>query len=171
MSNGFAVTVARIALAAALVLGAGGARRAEAGSYDPVLVIGQAISTGQARPTLLSLVGAWSFDDILQVDFPLNVVVSQGEVFVRYSVGSASGISGSFAGLSDGLTVQEVPNLEASGSADSSSSLVKLTAHQMTLALPPIFLPGPVTVVMYAKLQREGILFSNRTQSTPDGGS
>lgn len=143
-----------------------GSGPAVAGSYDPVLVIGEALSSGVGAPSLLTLAGTWSFDDILQVDFPLNVVVRQGAVFVRYPVGGSPPVSGSFDGLVDGLTASEVPNFEAAGAPEPQASLVRLTSHQMTLALPPIFSPGPLTVVLYVHLNREGTLLSNVIAST-----
>lgn len=149
---------------AALLLGRGDSARA--GSYDPVLVIGEALSSGVGAPTFLTLAGTWSFDDILQVDFPLNIVVHQGPVYVRYAVGGATPVSGSFDGLGDGLSASEIPNLEGSGAADPQASLVRLTSHQMSLALPPIFSPGPVAVVLYVHLNREGTLLSNAIDST-----
>jgi hypothetical protein len=136
-------------------------RIAAAGSYDPVLVIGQATVSGGAPPTLVTLTGAWSFDDIVQVDFPLNVVVSQGSTFVRCSVGAASCRSGVFAPLADGLVSSEVDPFEAAGADAPASRITRLTSHQITIALPPVFDSGPVEVRLYAKLQREGVLFSN----------
>ena len=147
-----------------------GGDHAVAGSYDPTLVIGQAVSTGAGAPTLLSLTGTWSFDDILQVDFPLNVVVRQGTLFVRYPVGGAPAVSGSFADLADGLSASEVASLESVGAPNPQASLVRLTAHQMTLALPPIFAPGTVTVVLYVRLAREGTLLSNAIESSGEVG-
>ncbi len=141
---------------------------AHAGSYDPVLIVGQAVSTGTGSPALLTLEGNWSFDDILQVDFPLSVVVRQGTVFARFPVGGDA-VSGTFAGLADGLSAGEVPSLEQAGAPDAAAAFTRLTAHEIVLTLPPIFAPGPLTVVLYAQLAREGTLLSNVVTSRGDG--
>ena len=159
-----------IAVLLALSFVLAGGRPSCAGSYDPVLVVGQAITTGATAPTAVSLTGSWSYDDILQVSFPLNIVVSQGNTFARYPVGSSSAISGTFSGLADGLTAQEISSFEAAGSADPQAMLVRLTTHNVTLALPPIFAAGPLKVMLYVNLTREGILMSNVAESTVEVG-
>jgi hypothetical protein len=141
---------------------------ANAGSTDPVLVVGHASMHGDPS-RVLELVGSWGFDDMLQLDYPLSVVVHQGSSYVRYPFGGPA-VSGTFAGLSDGLTAGEIAGLEASGSPSASAAMSRLALHEMTLALPPGF-PAQnsqtVHVVMYVSLPGEGTFLSN----TADAGA
>lgn len=141
---------------------------ARAGSTDPVLVIGQATASGSPA-RIVDLLGAWGFDDLLQVTYPLNVVVVQGSSFVRFPVGDAA-VAGTFAGLSDGLSIAEIPALEAAGSPSAQASIVRLATHEMSLALPDSFSPGDVDIVLYTSIPGEGVFLSN-TATAPGAGS
>jgi hypothetical protein len=139
-----------------------------AGSTDPVLVIGQATASGSPA-RIVDLLGAWGFDDVMQIDYPLNVVVRQGTSFVRFPVGDAP-VAGTFAGLSDGLTTAEIGALEAAGSPSSDAAIVRLAAHEMTLALPASFAAGSVEIVLYTTVPGEGVFLSNAAEA-PGAGS
>lgn len=145
-----------------------GERATHAGSTDPVLVIGQASASGGSPARLLDLLGSWGFDDALQIDYPLSIVVSQGSSFVRYSFGGQA-VSGTFAGVGDGLSISEIAALEASGSPDSRASITRLALHEMTLSLPPIFSAGDLNVVVYVSLAGEGTFLSNTAQAAEGG--
>lgn len=154
-----------VAVAAALALfSAPGAR---AGSTDPVLVIGQATCGGGSPARLVDLLGSWGFDDVLQIDYPLTVVVYQGSTFVRLRTGQPA-VAGSFAGLSDGLAAGEVAALEGAGSPTASASIVRFASHEMTLALPPVFAAGDLEVILYVSLPGEGLFLSNAAIAVRD---
>lgn len=153
---------------AAMLLAVAAATAAHAGSTDPVLVIGQATTSGGTPARLLDLLGAWGFDDVVQIDYPLSVVVSQGSSFVRYPVGDVP-VSGTFAGLADGLAPSEVASLESTGSPAPDASIVHLDLHEMTLGLPPTFTAGPVDVVLYTTLPGEGTFVSNTVEAVESG--
>lgn len=156
-----------ITVAAALWLAAP-APAARAGSTDPMLVIGEATASGGSPARIVTLLGAWGFDDALQIDYPLNIVVSQGSSFIRYPVGG-SPVAGTFAGLTDGLTVAEIPSLEATGAAAWSASIQRLAQHEMSLALPPTLSAGTVTVVLYVVVPGEGTFLSNTAETVGAG--
>lgn len=149
-----------LALATALLALAPAPTPVLAGSTDPVLVIGQATATGNPAAELVELTGAWGFDDILQLDFPLGIVVRQGAVFALFSPAQTAK-SGTFAALADGLAAGEIAGLEASASSDAGAALLRLGAHEMTLQLPPVFAAGDVSVVLYVVLPAEGTFLSN----------
>lgn len=155
---------AALALAAAALL-ASAPTPALAGSTNPVLVIGQAAATGNPAAELVELAGAWGFDDILQLDFPLGIVVRQGAVFALFSPAQTAK-SGTFAALRDGLAAGEIAGLEASASPDAAAALLRLSAHEMTLQLPPVFAAGDVAVVLYVVLPGEGTFLSNEVTVT-----
>jgi hypothetical protein len=138
------------------------------GSTDPVLVIGEAsISAGQPA-RVVHLLGSWGFDDALQLDYPLSVVVSQGSSFVRFPFGGPP-VAGTFAGLSDGLAASEIAALESAGSPSAAASISHLALHEMTLALPAVFAPGGVRVVLYVSLPGEGTFLSNPVEASGGG--
>ena len=155
-------------LAACLGVGLAGPAPSIAGSTDPVLVIGEARAGGGSPSRVVELLGAWGFDDILQVTYPLQVVVSQGTAFVRYPVGDAP-VAGTFAGLADGLTAGELTAFQAAGSLATGASILRLNTHEMTLALPDTFDPGPVDVVLYVTLPGEGTFLSNTAEAVGAG--
>lgn len=154
-----------LAAAVALACSAGTAR---AGSTDPVLVIGQATASGGSPLRLVDLLGSWGFDDVMQIDYPLNVVVSQGTSFVRYPVGDVP-VAGTFAGLADGLAAGEIASLEAAGSPTTDAQILRLAQHEMTLALPATFAAGDVSIVLYTTVTGEGTFLSNTAQASGAG--
>lgn len=159
-------TWASAAVCAALWLTA--VTTARAGSTDPVLVIGQATASGGSPSRVIELLGAWGFDDVLQIDYPLNIVVSQGTSFVRYPVGDVA-VAGTFAGLADGLSLGELTALESTGSPTTDALLIRLALHEMTLGIPATFAPGSVQVVLYTTLPGEGSFLSNTAEVAGEG--
>ena len=141
---------------------------AVAGSTDPELAIGEVVATASGQRAVVQVVGTWAFDDILQVDFPFNVVVSQGETFVRYPVGETAQ-SGSFPAIADGLGTEEIGALEAAGSDEPDARFVVLSSHRIVLALPPAISDGPVTVVGYVVVPGDGAVVSNAVTTTLSG--
>lgn len=158
--------LARLAGALALTALLGG--NARSGSTDPVLVLGHATASGGSPARVLDILGSWGFEDVMQIDYPLNVVVIQGSTFVRYPVGGTP-VSGTFAALANGLVAAEIPALEAAGSAAPAASITRLALHEMTLALPAIFSAGSVDVVVYVEIPVEGTFLSNTATSVGAG--
>ena len=156
------------AAASAVALWLSTATAAHAGSTNPVLVIGQATASGGSPSRIVDLLGSWGFEDLMQIDYPLNVVVSQGTSFVRYAVGDAA-VSGTYAGIADGLSVGEILALEASGAPTASASIARLALHEMTLTLPGTFASGSVDVVLYVSLPGEGTFLSNTAEAVGEG--
>ena len=156
-------------LAGALALAAMFCGSAHAGSTNPVLVIGHATASGGSPARIVDLLGSWGFEDVMQIDYPLNVVVSQGSTFVRYPVGGTP-VSGTFAAIADGLVAGEIPALEATGSTAPTASITRLALHEMTLALPAAFSAGDLDVVVYVEIPVEGTFLSN-TATTVGAGS
>lgn len=167
MTNRFSSTH-RFVIVVATIVFAFGSGAARAGSTDPVLVIGEATASGGSPLRLVDLLGSWGFDDVMQIDYPLNVVVSQGTSFVRYPVGDVA-VAGTFAGLSDGLVAGEIAALESAGSPTSDAQIVRLARHEMTLALPATFSSGDVSIVLYTTLPNEGTFLSNTAQVSGAG--
>lgn len=157
-----------LAAGAALLFCTTLAATARAGSTDPVLVIGQATASGGSPARVIDLLGAWGFEDVLQIDFPLNVVVSQGTSFVRYPVGDLP-VAGTFAGLSNGLSEGEIAALEATGTPTADALILRLALHEMSLALPATFAGGSVDVVLYVTVPGHGTFLSNTAEAAGSG--
>ncbi len=131
-----------------------------AGSTDPVLALGRASVHGDTGAAQVELIGTWAFDDVLQVDFPLSAVVSQGSTFARFPVGNAAE-GGTLAQLDDGLQASEVAMVEAAGTPTADGAIVTLEPHRMRLALPTLFTAGALSVRLYVVLPGEGTFLSN----------
>ncbi len=140
--------VAVSALSAAIVIAA--VQFAPAASCINFLAVGEATVRSAPDGSVMDMVGVWEFDNIMQVELglSLNALVFQGDDFVRFPLlGPAE--SGTFAGLSDGLSAGDLPALEASGVSDPDAEVLTFRAHKLQLSLPPTFTPGVVSVVMY----------------------
>ncbi len=143
---------------------------AGAGSTDPTLAIGQVVARPAGPGSVLEVTGIFGFDDVLQVSYPLNLVVSQGTRFVRFEVGAVPQ-SGTFSGLSDGLDTTEIAALEAAGQDEPQAEILWLAPNRLLVALPPSILDGTVTAVLYVELPGEGSFVSNAVTTTLLGTS
>ena len=139
-----------------------------AGSTDPELAVGEVTAIPAGDTAVLQVSGTWAFDDILQVDFPLNLVVSQGTTFVRYQVGQPAR-SGNLPGLADGFQVGEIGALEAQGVEDPGARFVLLSAHRIVVVLPPSISDGPLTVTGYVVVPGADAVLSNSVTTTLSG--
>lgn len=139
-----------------------------AGSTDPDLAIAEVVARAAGQTAVVEVAGNWAFDDILQVDFPFSVVVSQGAVFARYEVGQPAQ-SGTFSGLTDGFQLGEIAGLEAAGTPDADARFVVLSPRRIVLALPASISNGPLTVVGYVVVPGDGVFLSNSVTTTLSG--
>ncbi len=131
-----------------------------AGATDPVLAIGRFTAAPVGSGTLVDLTGAFGFDDTLQVDFPLNIVVYQGTTFVRLPVGGQPQV-GNFAGLADGLAVSEIAELESAGQNSAEAELLRIEPNRLHASLADLFIDGILTAIVYVELPDEGGFTSN----------
>ena len=143
---------------------------AAAGSTDPTLAIGQLIARPIAGAAVVEVLGTFGFDDVVQVDYPLTLVVYRGTSFARFPVG-APATAGTFAGLADGLAVSEIAALEAAGSAEPTAEIVTLEPNRMLVSLPlALSSAGALTAVLYVEVAGEGGFVSNAPTATLTGG-
>ncbi|MFQ5514977.1 MAG: hypothetical protein ACE5FG_11125 [Myxococcota bacterium] len=155
-----AVRFRRLAVAVALLVMALTPPGPRAASTDPTLAIGQVVALRTDAGTLVEIHGILGFDDLLQVSFPLNLVLHQSGEFVRYPIGGAPQ-SGSFAGLLDGLETGEIVTLEALGSPEPAAQILRLQPRSLTVLLPASFSVGPLSAVLYVEVSGEGSFLSN----------
>jgi hypothetical protein len=143
---------------------------ASSGSTDPTLAIGQLIARPVAGAALVEVLGEFGFDDVVQVDYPLTLVVYRGTSFSRYPVG-APAVAGTFAGLVDGLAVSEIAALEAAGATAPAAEIVALEPNRLLVSLPSeLSSAGTISAVLYVEVQGEGGFVSNAPTVTLTGG-
>ena len=151
-------------------LSVAGAKSAAAGSTDPTLAIGQLTARPVGGAAVVEILGEFGFDDVLQVDYPLTLVVYRGTGFARYPVGGAA-VAGTFAGLADGLAVSEIAALEATGAEASGAEIVVLEPNRVLVSLPvELAGPGTLTAVLYVEVPVEGGFVSNAPTVALTGG-
>ena len=146
------------------------AHLAAAGSTDPTLAIGQLVARPVAGAAVVEVLGEFGFDDVVQVDYPLTLVVYRGATFARFPVG-APAVAGTFAGLADGLAVSEIAALEATGVAEPSAEIVALEPNRLLVSLPlDLSSAGVLTAVLYVEVAGEGGFVSNAPSIALAGG-
>ncbi len=135
---------------------------AHAGLTDPNLAIGRVTATPSGSGSVVDVLGNWEFDALMQVEFPLTLVVSQGENFVRIPVNGQGADSGSLPALIDGLDPSEIADLEAAALPAAQASLLRVEPHRITVSLPALIGDGQVSVEIYVIVPDHGGFVSNR---------
>lgn len=137
-----------------------------AGATDPTLAIGQVRAQPAASAALVEVTGMFGFDDVVQVAYPLSLVLHHDASFVRYPIGSTAE-SGILAQLSDGLSTAEVGVLESAGAPEPSAEIVRLEPGRLLVSLPPSLAnAGTITAQLYVSIPGEGTFVSNAVTVT-----
>ncbi len=152
---------------ASLLIGPAGAR---AGSFEPGLAIGQVVAQYAGPSAIVEVTGNFGFDDALQINFPVNLLVYQGKEFVRYPLGRAP-ISGAFVPLLNGLLARQISRLEARGELESEAEIIGLQPNRITVSLPPKFGDGSITAILYVVDPYQGPFLSNPVSTTLGEGA
>ncbi len=152
---------------ASLVIGPAEAR---AGSFEPILAIGQVVAQHAGQSALVEVTGNFGFDDALQVDFPVNLIVYQGKEFVRYPLGGEPS-SGTFIPLQSGLEARQIPYLEANSEFEPEAEIVRLEPKRLLVSLPPKFEDGLITAILYVIDPIQGPFLSNSVSATLGDGA
>jgi hypothetical protein len=149
---------ATLTLTLALALCAG---HAHAGFTSPTLVLTSAVGNVAPAGRSLAVGGEFDFPNVVQVGYPLSLVVFQGSHFVRYPA-AGTPVAGTSALLADGaLAESEVAAFVASGTPVAPPvRVVSITAGGLRVVLPAAFAAGSATVVLVATIP-EGAVLSN----------
>lgn len=132
-----------------------------AGATDPTLAIGQVRAQPAGAAALVEVMGMFGFDDVVQVTYPLSLVLYHGTSFVRYPIGSTAE-SGTFAALANGLATSEIGALESAGSPAASVEIVRLEPGRLVVSVPPSLAnAGTISAQLYVTLPGEGAFVSN----------
>jgi len=140
---------------------------ADAAGTDPTLALSGAEAISSEGVTAVRLHGSFQFEDQIQFSFPAGVFIYQGSQFAHIaSTGAAAG--GSSALLADGLAPAELTVLLGSGTpAAAPAGLTRLEPSRLEVALPPGFIPGQATAVVYAILEGTAFLSNAVTFTIP----
>ena len=147
-----------ILVAGSLLVGAPAVR---AGSTSPLLVVSAASGSAAGGGRSAVFEGTFDFENVVEVGYPLQIVVFQGTRFVRYVVAGPV-VTGTSAVFADGqLTDVELPALITVGTtADAGVRIVTVTATGALVTLPATFTAGTTTVVLFTILP-DGTVVSN----------
>ena len=125
--------------------------RAGAISTDPTLILTRAIADVGASERIVRLEGVLPAEDLVQLPFPLHVLVREtqlGTDYVRYDLSSGA-VSGSSPALLDGLDSGDVAALVLEGSASPDARVVLLARDRIELRLPDAFPWGSAEAILF----------------------
>jgi len=127
---------------------------------DPTLALtGVSVEVG-ATVRAVRLEGEFPADDLVQLAYPLQILVREtapGSRYVRYdaSLGAFTGVAPE---LSDGLAPDEALALLGQGSPSSDAKIVFLGSGRIELVLPALFPPGAAEVQLFVVEAGEVVL-------------
>jgi hypothetical protein len=149
---------ARLLLAAVALLPLAGS--AMAGATTPTLLVASATVVGSGAARTVTFDVAYDYENAVQADYEIELVVFQGRDFARYPISGTARV-GSSAALDDGLAAADLPALDAAATpAPATVRPVVIAADRVTVSLPASFAPGSATVAFVATVE-EGVVLSN----------
>jgi hypothetical protein len=143
-------------LAASLAL----ASAAAATPTDPTLALTGAAAAGGAFGRMLRVEGSFHGDDLVQLAWPLQLLVrvsGGGTAYVRYDL-SGGAVTGSAAALADGLQAGDVPGLLGQGTAAPDARVLFVGPGRLDVALPQAFPGGAAEAQLFVVYEGEAIL-------------
>ena len=117
---------------------------------DPTLAISDASALGKGGPRLLRIEGAFQALDLVQLEWPLQILVREtttGTTYVRFDV-VLGPFSGDASELANGLDPADVPGLLAAGTP-ADGDVVFLGERRLEVLLPVSFPAGPAEVQLF----------------------
>lgn len=156
--------IRQLAIASVVVLSGAGTTApvtVHAGATDPTLAIGQVRAQPAGSAALVEVMGTFGFDDVLQIAYPLSLVLHHDANFVRYPVGTTAEY-GTLAQLADGLATSEVAALESAGAPETNAEIVRVEPGRFVVSLPSSLAnSGTITAQLYVTIPGEGTFVSN----------
>lgn len=108
---------------------------------DPTLVLTAAAGATGALHRVVRIDGSFHAQDLVQLSYPLQVLVRIGTQYVRYDL-SAGAVSGTAAELADGLQADEAAGLLGKGAPAPGARILFLGLGRIEVALPASFPAG-----------------------------
>jgi hypothetical protein len=127
---------------------------------DPVLALTGAGSARGAGLVLVQLEGSFPGADLVQLNYPLQILIretSSGSGYVRFDL-SGTTVSGSAAELADGLDADEALALLGQGAPAPDAQVVHLGLHRLEVTLPGSFPSGGAAAQLFVVDEGEVIL-------------
>jgi hypothetical protein len=124
---------------------------------DPTLALTGAGFAGGAIHRVVRVDGSFQAQDLVQLAYPLQVLVHAGASYVRYDL-SAGAFTGTAAELADGLQAGEAPGLLTKGTAAADAQVLFLGLGRLEVSLPATFPAGPAAVQMFVIDEGETVL-------------
>lgn len=109
---------------------------------DPTLVLTAAAGATGAVHRVVRIDGSFHAQDLVQLSYPLQVLVRSGTQYVRYDL-SAGAVSGVAPELADGLQADEAEGLLGQGAPAAGARILFLGLGRIEVALPASFPAGP----------------------------
>jgi hypothetical protein len=148
------------------------ATSALASPTDPVLVLDAARSAAGTAGSWVRVDGVLPGDDLVQVAYPLQLVIQEQGTnprFVRYDL-SGGIVEGQSGLLDDGLDPTEAAALLLVGSAAADGAITGLGTGRIEVMLPTGFPSGPAQAQLFV-LDDEGAIVSNAIDFTIAGAT
>jgi hypothetical protein len=124
---------------------------------DPTLALTAADFAGGAIHRVVRVDGSFQAQDLVQLAYPLQVLIHAGASYVRYDL-SAGAFTGTAAELADGLQAGEAPGLLTKGTAADDAQVLFLGLGRLEVSLPAAFPSGPAAVQMFVIDEGETVL-------------
>ena len=142
-----------------MVLGGALAGAAHATPTDPSLGLHDAAVLPGA-PRIVRVDGSFHRDDLVQVPFPLQVLIHTNSPDPQYVLvePGARRVHGRATRLDDGLQAADVPFLLSGGLPETGTYVVELSERRIDIALPAWFPAGPAQVQLFVWNQGEPVL-------------
>ncbi len=142
----------RIARVLLLAVAMGAASPGFGGATDPTLALSEVSAESGTSLRLVRLVGVFPSQDLVQLAYPLQVLVREtgtGTGYVRYDLASGAFV-GQSADLVDGLDPGEAAALVGEGTAAPDAGVAFLGRDAVEVLLPASFPAGPAEAQVFA---------------------
>lgn len=124
---------------------------AGAGATDPVLAIHAATVQAGARSVVVVVDGAFRGADLVQISYPLQVLVrvlGGAGHYLRYDL-VAGPFAGEDASIGAELSAAEAASLLLAGTPEPDARVIRMDPGRLVLALPPRFPSGDAEVQLF----------------------
>lgn len=115
---------------------------------EPVLALSRVTSAVGASSRMVRIEGIFPGDDLVQIAYPLQILIRIGEQYVRYDVVQGA-VGGSAPELADGLGSGEVAGLLGAGAPEANARVLFLGPDTIDVLLPAGFPSGAAEAQLF----------------------
>jgi len=124
---------------------------------DPTLILTAAASAAGDGGRVLRIDGSFHAQDLVQLAYPLQVLVRMGTAYVRFDLADGA-VTGSAPELADGLQAGEAQGLLGAGTPAPDARVLFLGLGRLEMALPASFPAGAAEAQLFVIDEGEAIL-------------